>query len=267
MGKIIIIASGKGGTGKTTATANIGSALAARGLAEDRKVVLVDMDMGLRNLDIALGLESDIVYDIADVIDGRCALDDAIVKDERYDNLYFVPAPQTRFVTSFAEDRVVRVWEQLRNRFDVCIADAPAGTDGGFTYAAMCADAAVIVTTPELSALRDADRAISALEDMGVKDIRLIINRVRPDMIDRGVMMNMDDCVDMLQIPILGIVPEDERLIAASFGGTLAVSTKDSRAGRAFRNIAARLDGEQTLIMDMEENKGFLKRIKKLFAG
>ena len=169
MGKIIIVASGKGGTGKTTVTANIGAALAMRG----NLVALVDMDMGCRNLDITLGLESSIVYDIFDVIEENCDLDEALIKDTRYENLYFIPAPQTRDTSSVEDEAVKGIWEKLSSRFDYCLVDAPAGIDGGFLYAAMGADSAILVTMPEVTALRDGDRAISVLEDMGVKMSRL----------------------------------------------------------------------------------------------
>ena len=262
MGKIIIIASGKGGTGKTTASANLGAALAVRG----KLTAVVDMDMGLRNLDIVLGLESSIVYDISDVIEGACSLDEALIKDKRYENLYFVPSPQTRGTVTFDGEAVKRVWEQMKSRFDYCIVDAPAGLDGGFLYAAMCADSAVIVTLPYLTALRDADRTISVLEDMNISDIRVVINRVRADMIDKGIMMNMDDCVDMLQIPVIGIIPDDEELLVSSLQAELAVSNENSTAGKAFLNIAARILGEEVPVLDFDEKEGFLKRLKKLFG-
>ncbi len=263
MGKIIITASGKGGTGKTTATANLGAALALRG----HLTAVVDMDMGLRNLDIILGLESSIVYDISDVIDGTCSLDDALIKDKRYENLYFIPAPQTRDTSMLESEDVEKIRRQLKSRFDYCIVDAPAGIDGGFTYAAMCADSAVIVTMPELTALRDADRAISVLEDMGIEDIKVIINRIRADMINKGIMMNADDCVDMLQVPVIGLVPDDEELLVSALKGEIAVSNENSRAGTAFRNIAARIDGEEVPVMDFEVKEGFFTRLKRLFGG
>lgn len=262
MGKIIIIASGKGGTGKTTTTANLGAALASKG----KLVVLVDMDMGLRNLDVVLGMESSIVYDISDVVDGSCTLDEALIKDGRYEDLYFIPAPQTRDASSLDEENMREVWERLKSRFDYCIVDAPAGVDGGFTYAAMCADSAVIVTMPEITALRDADRTISVLEEMGVGNIKVVINRIRADLIDKGIMMNMDDCVDILQVPVLGIIPEDDELVISALGGRLAVYDEEAKAGRAFMNIAARLLGEDVPVMDFDVKEGFFERLKKLFG-
>lgn len=263
MGKVIMSASGKGGTGKTTFAANIGAALAMRG----KLTVLVDMDMGLRNLDVALGLESSIVYDVSDILDGSCSLDEAIIKDSRYENLYFIPAPQTKDASSVSAEEVKKLWTRLSERFDFCITDAPAGIEGGFKYALSGADEAVIVTVPETAALRDADRVISVIEDCGIEDIKLVINKVRPDMIDRGIMMNIDDCMDILQIPILGIVCDDEQLIVSSLKGELAVSNPDSKAGRAFLNIADRILGNDVPIMDMENKKrGFVDRLKFLFG-
>ena len=178
-----------------------------------------------------------------------------------------MPAPQTRDTSGMNKEKVRQTWEQLKSRFDYCIVDAPAGVDGGFLYAAMCADSAIIVTMPELTALRDADRAISVLEDMDISDIKVIINRVRADMIDRGIMMNMDDCVDMLQVPVIGIVPDDEELIVSALKGEIAVSNENSRAGRAFLNIAARILGEEVPVMDFDEKEGFLKKLRKLFGS
>lgn len=260
MGKVIMTASGKGGTGKTTVTANIGAELAMQG----KLVVLVDMDMGLRNLDVALGLESNIVYDVADVMEGTCSLDEALIKDGRYENLYFIASPQTRDASGISDNAVKELWKKLSQRFEYCIIDAPAGIEGGFKYSMLGADEAIIVTVPETAALRDADRVITVLEEQGIENIRLIINKVRPDMIERGIMMNVDNCIDILQIPVLGIVCDDERLIISSLEGNLAVSDKESMAGKAFKNIALRILGAEVPIMDMEDKKlSFFNKIKR----
>ena len=263
MGKIILIASGKGGTGKTTAAANIAAAISA----SDKLTLAVDMDIGLRNLDIALGLESSVVYDICDVIEGRCTLDEALIKDGTRENLYILSAPQTRRASDFDKDAFSELWQRLKERFDYCIIDCPAGISGGFEYALGGADAAVIIAAPEVSALRDADRVISVMEDSGTEDIRLILNRVRPDLIHKGVMMNADDCVDMLGIPVLGIVPEDEELKIAALKSELVVSNNGSRAGEAFSNIAGRILGKEIPIIDFDIKTGFLGRLRHIFKG
>ena len=263
MGKIILIASGKGGTGKPTAAANIAAAISA----SDKLTLAVDMDIGLRNLDIALGLESSVVYDICDVIEERCTLDEALIKDAARENLYILSAPQTRLAADFDKASFSDLWQRLKDRFDYCVIDAPAGISGGFEYSLDGADTAVIVATPEVSALRDADRVISVMEDNGIEDIRLVLNRVRPDLMHKGVMLNADDCVDMLQIPVLGIVPEDEELKIASLKGELAISDSASRAGEAFKNIAGRIMGYEVPVMEFEVKTGFFDRLKQIFKG
>lgn len=260
MGKIIMIASGKGGTGKTTAAANIGAALAARGCM----TVLVDMDMGLRNLDIALGLESEIVYDFTDLIEGRCTLDDVLIKAGGYESLFFIASPQTRPVSEIEEEKLKNFWEQLRNRFDFCIADSPAGIGTGFMYTAAGADTVLITALAETAALRDADRAVSALTEKGVEDIRLLLNRIRPELMEKKLMPNADECMDMLGIPVIGIVPDDELLIRAALRGEPAVGVPGSAAGAAFLNIAARLCGENVPIMDFKK-KSFWAKLKEAF--
>ena len=261
MGKIIVVASGKGGTGKTTTAANLGAALSENGYL----TVLVDMDIGLRNLDIALGLESSVVFDAVEVIEGRSSLDEVLIQHSKYENLYFIAAPQTREAISVEEEKVTDFWERLKNRFDYCIVDAPAGIIGcGFEYACAGADAALIVSLPELTALRDADRAISVLEKKGIEDTKLIVNRIRPELIDRGLMMNVDECMDILGIPIIGIVPEDEELTACALSGELAMSQEKSLAGKAFSNIAKRLCGENIPILTMEKKRRF-KIFEKLY--
>lgn len=258
MGQVIMIASGKGGTGKTTTAANLGAALSQRG----KLTVLVDMDIGLRNLDVALGLESSIVYDFLDLLEGRCTLDEVLIKADGYENLYFIAAPQTRPVTAPDAEKVKEFWDSLRNRFEFCIADSPAGISGGFTYIEEAADAVIIVTLAETAALRDADRVISVLNEK--EDIRLIINRVRPEMIEKKLMLNMDECLDMLSVPMLGIVADDEELLKSGLQGELSVNNPDSVAGTAFKNIAARLCGEEVPVMEFRK-KGFFGKLKELF--
>ena len=263
MGKIILIASGKGGTGKTTAAANIAAALSA----SDKLTVAIDMDIGLRNLDIAFGLESSVVYDICDVIEERCTLDEALIKDTARGNLYILSAPQTRGASDFDRNSFSALWQRLKERFDYCVIDAPAGIDGGFEYSLDGVDTAVIIAMPEVSALRDADRVISVAEDNGIKDIRLVLNRVRPDLMHKGIMMNADDCVDMLGIPVLGIVPDDDELRIAALRGELAVMCSSSRAGEAFNNITKRILGEAVPIMDFEVRTGFFGKLRQMFKG
>ena len=260
MGKIIVTASGKGGTGKTTTSANLGAALAQAG----NLTVLVDMDIGLRNLDIALGLESNVVFDALEVMEGRLSIDDVLLQHDKYENLYFIAAPQTREAAMTEPEKVKAFWERLKSRFDYCIVDAPAGIIGaGFEYATECADMAIIVTLPEFTALRDGDRAITAMEKKDITDIRLVLNRIRPEMIAKGLMMNVDECIDTLGVPILGIVPDDEELTKCALGGHLALSNENSLAGKAFLNIARRIGGESVPILKMEKKKFFGGLIKK----
>lgn len=263
MGKLIIIASGKGGTGKTTLTAHVGAALARSG----RLTVLVDADAGFRNLDIALGLESSIVYDYSDYINGTSDLDDILIKNSDLENLYFVAAPQSVPTSDFDEDKTEEFWNSLKSRFEFVLADAPAGMGDGFMFAAKYADEAIIVSLAETSSLRDADRVISVLEDLETETIRLVLNRIRPELIERGIMMNADDCVDVLSIPILGIIPEDEAVTESMFKGSPDTEAGEYGAGRAFENIASRLRGNQVPMMEFGSStkKGFLSRVKALF--
>ncbi len=256
MGKVIMAASGKGGTGKTTTVANLGAALSARG----KLTVLVDMDMGLRNLDIALGLESSVVYDFLDFLEGRCTIDDILVKADGHENLYFIAAPQSRPASEIDGERLSEFWSLLKNRFDFCIADSPAGISGGFDLAAKGADTAIIVTLAETAALRDADRVISMLEESDITDSRLVVNRVRPEMIAKKTMLNMDECLDILGIPMLGIVAEDEELLKSAYKGESAVNNPNSVAGAAYKNIAARLCGETVPVMEFNQ-KSFWQRL------
>lgn len=258
MGKIIIVASGKGGTGKTTMTSHIGARLADMG----HLTVLVDADAGFRNLDIALGMESSIVFDYSDYINGASELDDILVKSAGLENLYFVPAPQSVATTDFDEEKTAQFWEGLRNRFEFVLADAPAGMGDGFMFAAKYADEGIIVAAPETSSLRDADRVITELEEQGVETIRLILNRMKPELVDKKVHMNVDDCMDVLSIPILGIVPEDAAVTESMAIGNPYIASDGYGSGTAFGNIAGRLLGESIPMMDFDiKKKGLRERI------
>ena len=262
MGKMIIVASGKGGTGKTTFTSQAGTQLAALG----NMTVLVDADAGFRNLDIALGLESGVVYDYSDYINGRADLDDILIKCPGNENLYFVAAPQSAATSGFDEERTALLWSGLKSRFDYVIADAPAGMGDGFSFAAGYADEAVIVSLAESASLRDADRVIEELECIGVETIRLVLNRIRPLLVEKKVLMNVDDCIDVLSIPLLGIIPEDSAVTESVPNGAF-ISPTDGGAGQAFYNIAGRITGLSIPIMDMDgkRKKGFFARMRKPF--
>lgn len=264
MGKIIIIASGKGGTGKTTVSSHIGAMLAAAG----KLIALVDADAGFRNLDIALGMESSIVYDYSDYINGSSELDDVIIKNDDIENLYFIAAPQSISTTDFDKEKTAKFWESLKNRFDYVIADAPAGMGDGFMFAAEYADEAIIVALAETSSLRDADRVIAELENQGIEDIRLVINRIRPELVRDKILMNIDDCIDVLSIPILGIVPDDGEVEVSMVNGRPLMEVAGFGAGTAFSNIAQRIIGNTVQMMDfeIEEKKSIWHRIKYAFA-
>ena len=264
MGKLIIIASGKGGTGKTTLTSHVGAMLAEAGFL----TVLVDADAGFRNLDIALGLESNIVYDYSDYINGSSELDDVITKSIDQENLYFVAAPQSVPTTDFDEDKTSEFWDNLKNRFEYVIADAPAGMGDGFMFAAKYADEAIIVSLAETSSLRDADRVIAELENLGVSTIRLVLNRIRPELIENNILMNVDDCIDVLSVPILGLIPEDGVVMESMVKGVPLIEADGYGAGTAFKNIAERLRGNNVQMMRFEDNrkKGLFSRIKALFS-
>ena len=208
MGEVIVITSGKGGVGKTTTTANLGSALAMRG----KKVVLLDTDIGLRNLDVVMGLENRIVYDIVDVIEGKCKLRQALIKDKRFTDLFLLPAAQTRDKDAINEDEMIRLTQRLKEEFDYIIVDCPAGIEQGFKNAIAGADRAIVVTNAEISSIRDADRIIGLLESSNIRNPELIINRIRPEMVKRGEMMDVEDILDLLSIDLIGVVPEDETL-------------------------------------------------------
>lgn len=264
MGVSIVVTSGKGGVGKTTTTANIGTALAMLG----KKVVVIDADTGLRNLDLHLGLENRIVYNLVDVVEGTCRLKQALIKDKRLDNLYLLPTAQTKDKTAVTPEQMLKLIETLKKEFDFILIDCPAGIEAGFENAVAGADKAIVVTTPEVSAVRDADRIIGKLETKGLEDHQLVVNRIKYEMTKKGEMLDIDDMTDILAIKLLGIVPDDEKIVVSTNRGEPAVTDESSKAGQAYKNIARRLLGEEVPLLNLEEeNNGFLGAIKKFFLG
>lgn len=262
MGKTIVITSGKGGVGKTTAVANIGAALASM----DQKVVLVDADIGLRNLDVVLGLENRIVYDIVDVVEGRAKLRQALIKDKRFPTLCLLPAAQTRDKEAVSPEDMVRLCKDLKEEFDFIIIDSPAGIERGFKNAVTPADMAIIVTTPEVSAVRDADRVIGLLEAMEKEESKLIVNRVRSKLVDRGDMLSVEDVLDILSIDLIGVIPEDEHIIISTNRGEPLINNNSSLAGRSFLDIARRILGEDVPINIYTEKENLFTKIRR-FIG
>ena len=252
--KVVTVTSGKGGVGKTTLTANLGAALAMRG----QSVVVVDADVGLRNLDVMLGLENRIVYDLVDVIEERCRLRQALVRHKHLSKLSLLPAAQTRDKTAVTVEDMLWVCAELAHEHDIILIDSPAGIEGGFRYALAPANEALVVTNPEVPAARDADRVIGLIEAEEKGPARLIINRVRPKMVDRGEMLSVADVVELLAIELIGVVPEDQEiLVAANRGRPLALSTNGSRAGSAFHDIARRMLGEDVPFPPLREKNVF----------
>ncbi|MCB8989293.1 MAG: septum site-determining protein MinD [Ardenticatenaceae bacterium] len=263
--KVITITSGKGGVGKTTVTANLASALAMMG----KKVVAIDADIGLRNLDVVMGLENRIVYDLVDVIEGRCRLRQAMIKDKRQPELYLVPAAQTRDKMAVSPSDMILVCDQLRQEMDYIVIDSPAGIERGFRNAVAPADQVVIVTNPEVSSVRDADRIIGLIEAEEKGPGYLIVNRLKPSMVARGDMLSVEDVIDILAIHLIGVIPEDESILVSTNQGTpIAMSSVNGvSAGQAFRNIARRLAGEEVPFMDLTPKTGFLEWLRALMGG
>lgn len=263
MSEVIVITSGKGGVGKTTTAANLGSALSL----EKKKTVIVDADIGLRNLDCVMGLENRIVYDIVDVVEGTCRLKQALIKDKRFDNLYLLPAAQTKDKNAISVEQMKTLCDNLRESFDYILIDCPAGIEQGFKNAIAGASRAIVVTNPEVSAVRDADRIIGLLEANEMEDIKLIINRIRHDMVKRGDMMNRDDIEQLLAIPLIGLVPDDESIIVSTNKGEPAVLDPNSLAGKSYKEIARRVLGEEIEIHEFEEEVTIFDKIKKIFKN
>lgn len=260
MGKTIVVTSGKGGVGKTTATANIGTGLAMRG----QKVVVIDTDIGLRNLDVVMGLENRIVYDLVNVIEGDCKVQQAMIRDKHKIELYLIPAAQTRDKNSIDPVLLRKLCAKLEEEFDFVLIDCPAGIEQGFKNAIAAATEAIIVTTPEVSAIRDADRVIGLLEAAEMQRPSLIINRINPDMVKRGDMMDQKDVVSLLAVEVLGLVPADERTITAANRGIPVVHDKKAISGAAFLRIAARVDGDEVPLVEVLPKSGLLSKFKGL---
>ena len=260
MGEVIVVTSGKGGVGKTTTTANVGAGLSILG----KKVVLIDTDIGLRNLDVVMGLENRIVYNLVDVIEQNCRIKQALIKDKRFDTLYLLPSAQTRDKDAVNPEQMKVLTYELREDFDYILLDCPAGIEQGFKNAIAGADRAVVVTTPEVSAIRDADRIIGLLEANEIGKTELIVNRLRMDMVKRGDMMSSDDVLDILAVDLLGIVPDDENIVIATNNGE-PLAGKESLAGKAYMNICRRIIGEDVPLLDLDGKKGFFARLGDLF--
>lgn len=256
-GKVIVITSGKGGVGKTTTCANLGTGLAQRG----HKTVLIDADVGLRNLDVVMGLENRIVFDLVNVCEKVCKTRQALIKDKRFENMYLLPAAQTKEKDVIKPEQMIELCNELRQEFDYILIDCPAGIEQGFKNAVAGADQAVIVTTPDVSAVRDADRIVGLLQSRGITQPQLIINRVRPQMVRKGDMMDIDDVNDILAIPLIGVVPDDESIIISTNKGEPAIMDSSSRAGEAFRNIVSRIEGETVPFMSLDYDLGIFEKI------
>ncbi len=266
MSRVIVVTSGKGGVGKTTVTANLGSALVKLG----KKVALVDADFGLRNLDLLLGLENRVVYTAVEAIAGECRLEQALVRDKRQNGLVLLPAAQNRNKEAVTPSQMKQLIVKLNKAFDYILVDSPAGIEMGFRNAIAAAREALVVTTPEVAAVRDADRVVGLLEAYGIKRTRLIVNRLKPDMIKMNEMMSVEDVLEILAIPLLGIIPDDRQVIVASNKGEPLVlgEQKNAIPATAFLNIARRLEGEKVPLLDlMADQEGFIAKIRRFFTS
>ena len=262
MGEVIVITSGKGGVGKTTTTANLGAALALR----NKKVALVDTDIGLRNLDVVMGLENRIVYDIVDVVEEKCKLRQALIKDKRFNELFLLPAAQTRDKSAVNEEQMKELIGKLKEEFDYILIDCPAGIEQGFRNAIAGADRAIVVTTAEISAIRDADRIVGLLEASEIKNPELVINRIRPAMVKKGEMMDVEDIVDLLSIDLIGVVPDDEYIITQTNKGEPVVIKDKAPSGKAYTEIARRILGENIEVTVPGRKEGLFSKMRGFFA-
>ncbi|MBO5371796.1 MAG: septum site-determining protein MinD [Lachnospiraceae bacterium] len=260
MSEVIVITSGKGGVGKTTTTANVGTGLAQL----NKKVVLIDTDIGLRNLDVVMGLENRIVYNLVDVIEGNCRIKQALIKDRKYSNLALLPSAQTRDKSAVTPEQMKKLTDELREEFDYILLDCPAGIEQGFMNAIAGADRAIVVTTPEVSAIRDADRIIGLLEANEIKQTQLIVNRLRMDMVKRGDMMTVEDVCEMLAVNLIGVVPDDEQIVVSTNKGEPLVGS-DALAGKAYANICKRITGEDVPFLDLNKKANVFSKLASLF--
>lgn len=260
MSEVIVITSGKGGVGKTTTTANVGTGLAML----NKKVVMIDTDIGLRNLDVVLGLENRIVYNLVDVVEGKCRLKQALIKHKKYPELCLLPSAQTRDKDAVSPEQMKELIEELKPEFDYILLDCPAGIEQGFKNAIAGADRALVVTTPEVSAIRDADRIVGLLEANEMKKIDLIINRIRMDMVRRGDMMSVDDVTEILSVPLIGALPDDEKVVIGTNQGEPVIGL-GGEAASAYLNICKRILGLEVPFLDLNTGNGFFSRLSSLF--
>ena len=260
MSEVIVVTSGKGGVGKTTTTANIGYALARHGF----EVLLIDTDIGLRNLDVVMGLENRIVYNLVDVVEGNCRHQQAIIRDKQCDTLSLLPAAQTRDKSAVSPEQMIKLINQLKPDYDYIIIDCPAGIEQGFKNAIAAAKRAIVVTTPEVSAIRDADRIIGLLEKNQIRNSSLIVNRIRMDMVRRGDMMSIDDVTEILSIPLIGAIPDDEQVVVATNQGEPVISL-DSLAGKAYTNICKRILGLEVPFLNLSGHQGLFSKLSGVF--
>lgn len=262
MGEAIVITSGKGGVGKTTTTANIGTALASMG----KKVVVVDGDTGLRNLDVLMGLENRIVFTLIDVIENRCRLKQAMIKDKRFNNLFLLPTAQTRDKNDIKAEEMLSLVQELKEDFDYVLIDCPAGIEQGFENAVIGADRAIVVVNPEVTSVRDADRVIGKLDAKGVENHQLLINRLNSEMVKRGDMLNINDIIETLSIKLIGVVPDDRNITISTNKGEPIVLDEKATSGQAFKNIARRITGEEVPLINLDdESSGLWSAFRKLF--